>query len=58
MCPTKSFVLTYSVMIAAEEGGFGKVTLLDKGAYKQMDVCLMCVTFETRQTHELMSAIC
>jgi hypothetical protein len=45
-------------MIAAEEGGFGKVTLLDKGAYKQMDVCLMCVTFETRQTHELMSAIC
>ncbi|KAF8452523.1 hypothetical protein L210DRAFT_3518847 [Boletus edulis BED1] len=26
----------------AEEGGFGKVQLWDKGAYKEMDVCLMC----------------
>lgn len=26
----------------AEEGGYGKVALLDKGAYKDMDVCLMC----------------
>ncbi|KIM62892.1 hypothetical protein SCLCIDRAFT_779325 [Scleroderma citrinum Foug A] len=25
-----------------EEGGFGKVDLWDKGAYKEMDVCLMC----------------
>ncbi|KAF9450012.1 hypothetical protein P691DRAFT_811259 [Macrolepiota fuliginosa MF-IS2] len=26
----------------AEEGGDGKVALLEKGAYKGMDVCLMC----------------
>ncbi|TFK31808.1 hypothetical protein BDQ12DRAFT_693525 [Crucibulum laeve] len=26
----------------AEEGGSGKVILLDKGAYKDMDACLMC----------------
>jgi len=26
---------------SAEEGGMGKVLLLDKGAYKEMDVCLM-----------------
>ncbi|KAF4612376.1 hypothetical protein D9613_003955 [Agrocybe pediades] len=26
----------------AEEGGAGKVKLLDKGAYEEMDVCLMC----------------
>ncbi|KIM92344.1 hypothetical protein PILCRDRAFT_810393 [Piloderma croceum F 1598] len=26
----------------AEEGGYGKATLLEKGAYKQMDACLMC----------------
>jgi len=26
----------------AEEGGSGKVALLEKGAYKGMDVCLMC----------------
>ncbi|KAE9390648.1 hypothetical protein BT96DRAFT_833152, partial [Gymnopus androsaceus JB14] len=26
----------------AEEGGGGKLVLLDKGAYKAMDVCLMC----------------
>ncbi|KIJ63658.1 hypothetical protein HYDPIDRAFT_91944 [Hydnomerulius pinastri MD-312] len=25
-----------------EEGGFGKVQLWDKGAYEEMDVCLMC----------------
>ncbi|KIK94451.1 hypothetical protein PAXRUDRAFT_827994 [Paxillus rubicundulus Ve08.2h10] len=25
-----------------EEGGFGKVLLWDKGAYEEMDVCLMC----------------
>ncbi|KAF9224770.1 hypothetical protein BS17DRAFT_48559 [Gyrodon lividus] len=25
-----------------EEGGFGKVRLWDKGAYEEMDVCLMC----------------
>ncbi|THV05672.1 hypothetical protein K435DRAFT_773632 [Dendrothele bispora CBS 962.96] len=25
-----------------EEGGSGKVKLLDKGAYKDMDICLMC----------------
>lgn len=28
---------------AAEEGGYGKVRLLRKGAYNGMDVCLMCV---------------
>ena len=27
----------------AEEGGSGKVALLEKGAYKDMDVCLMYV---------------
>ena len=27
----------------AEEGGSGKVALLEKGAYKGMDVCLMYV---------------
>ncbi|KAL4076891.1 hypothetical protein V8B97DRAFT_1515166 [Scleroderma yunnanense] len=27
---------------AGEEGGFGKVKLWDKGAYEEMDVCLMC----------------
>ncbi|KAJ8596036.1 hypothetical protein M405DRAFT_856773 [Rhizopogon salebrosus TDB-379] len=26
----------------AEEGGFGKVKLWEMGAYKEMDVCLMC----------------
>ncbi|KAG1903599.1 uncharacterized protein F5891DRAFT_1017195 [Suillus fuscotomentosus] len=26
----------------AEEGGFGKVILYEKGAYDEMDVCLMC----------------
>ncbi|KAF8556613.1 hypothetical protein OG21DRAFT_1506366 [Imleria badia] len=26
----------------AEEGGFGKVSLWNGGAYKEMDVCLMC----------------
>jgi metal-dependent amidase/aminoacylase/carboxypeptidase family protein len=29
----------------AEEGGIGKVTLLENGAYKEMHACLMCVTF-------------
>jgi hypothetical protein len=28
----------------AEEGGYGKVKLWEKGAYKEMDVCLMSVT--------------
>lgn len=28
---------------AAEEGGFGKVILYEKGAYDEMDVCLMSV---------------
>ena len=32
--------------VAAEEGGYGKVTLLDEGAYNEMDVCLMFVTFK------------
>lgn len=27
--------------ILAEEGGSGKLTLLEKGAYKGMDACLM-----------------
>ncbi|KAH7920193.1 hypothetical protein BV22DRAFT_1114976 [Leucogyrophana mollusca] len=26
----------------AEEGGFGKVRLMEKGAYEEMDMCLMC----------------
>ncbi|OAX43729.1 hypothetical protein K503DRAFT_66088 [Rhizopogon vinicolor AM-OR11-026] len=26
----------------AEEGGFGKVKLWEKGAYKGMDACIMC----------------
>ncbi|KAG2742950.1 hypothetical protein P692DRAFT_20785328, partial [Suillus brevipes Sb2] len=26
----------------AEEGGFGKIALYEKGAYDEMDVCLMC----------------
>lgn len=26
----------------AEEGGGGKIQLLDKGAYERVDVCLMC----------------
>jgi metal-dependent amidase/aminoacylase/carboxypeptidase family protein len=29
---------------AAEEGGFGKVILYEKGAYDEMDVCLMSVS--------------
>jgi metal-dependent amidase/aminoacylase/carboxypeptidase family protein len=32
-------------MIVAEEGGFGKAKLLDAGAYKKMDACLMFVIF-------------
>ncbi|KAH7882943.1 hypothetical protein F5I97DRAFT_1930557 [Phlebopus sp. FC_14] len=28
-----------------EEGGFGKVKLWNAGAYKEMDICLMCVCF-------------
>jgi hypothetical protein len=34
------FVITLG---AAEEGGFGKVMLYEKGAYDEMDVCLMSV---------------
>lgn len=30
-------------LLVAEEGGSGKVALLEKGAYEGMDVCLMCV---------------
>ena len=26
----------------AEEGGVGKAVLIERGAYKDMDVCLMC----------------
>lgn len=26
----------------AEEGGAGKVKLIDAGGYKEMDICLMC----------------
>jgi len=33
-----------------EEGGFGKVDLWDKGAYKEMDVCLMYVSFRLPET--------
>jgi metal-dependent amidase/aminoacylase/carboxypeptidase family protein len=28
----------------AEEGGQGKATLIERGAYKEMDACVMCVT--------------
>jgi metal-dependent amidase/aminoacylase/carboxypeptidase family protein len=35
------------MMTAAEEGGYGKATLLEKGAYKQMDACLMFVISST-----------
>lgn len=39
--------------LSAEEGGGGKLSLLDAGAYKEMDACLMyvslpavfCITF-------------
>ena len=30
-------------MLLAEEGGSGKVVLLEKGAYEGMDACLMSV---------------
>lgn len=30
-------------LCTAEEGGSGKIMLLDKGAYKGMDACLMYV---------------
>lgn len=33
---------TYLVMVPAEEGGAGKVRLIEGGAYKDMDICLMC----------------
>jgi hypothetical protein len=29
------------IQVIAEEGGYGKVRLLNKGAYKGMDVCIM-----------------
>lgn len=29
--------------MTAEEGGSGKIALLEKGAYKEMDICLMYV---------------
>ena len=32
-------------IIIAEEGGSGKVILLEHGAYKDMDICLMFVNF-------------
>jgi len=31
------------VLWSGEEGGSGKVLLLEKGAYEGLDVCLMCV---------------
>ncbi len=33
-----------STVLAAEESGAGKQILLDRGAYKDMDVCMMYVT--------------
>jgi metal-dependent amidase/aminoacylase/carboxypeptidase family protein len=37
----------------AEEGGQGKVILLEKGAYKDMHACLMCVNVPTRMCNRL-----
>lgn len=31
----------FTLLTSAEEGGMGKIVLLDKGAYKEMDICLM-----------------
>lgn len=53
--PGKPFISVHALDIVlkacvAEEGGFGKVRLWDKGAYEEMDVCLMyaTVTFRTK----------
>jgi hypothetical protein len=37
----------------AEEGGEGKVVLLKKGAYREMDACLMWVDIPTRTCNHL-----
>jgi len=34
--------MRYQKRVVGEEGGGGKGLLIDKGAYKEMDVCLMC----------------
>jgi hypothetical protein len=31
------------LIFAAEEGGNGKIILIKRGAYKEMDACLMCI---------------
>jgi hypothetical protein len=41
--PLQSNSLINAVGILAEEGGAGKAILLDKGAYADMDICLMYV---------------
>ena len=33
------------IFLVAEEGGSGKVALLEKGAYEGMDACLMYASF-------------
>ena len=35
------FDIVLKLLLPAEEGGSGKVILLEKGAYKDMDACLM-----------------
>jgi metal-dependent amidase/aminoacylase/carboxypeptidase family protein len=53
----RSGVRCLEMMVTAEEGGYGKSTLLDKGAYKQMDACLMCVTPSAHLTAQSLSEI-
>ena len=39
-------ISTHLFNLIAEEGGSGKVALLEKGAYKGMDACLMYVQIQ------------
>ena len=40
---------------AAEEGGYGKVRLLEKGAYAEMDACVMYETLH--RSHNLIPTL-
>lgn len=37
--------LLIKILFLAEEGGGGKVILLNNGAYKEMDICLMYAVY-------------
>ena len=44
--------LSLLIYIAAEESGGGKVLLLERGAYEDMDLCIMCVAMSFSNSEE------